>query len=303
MFLNKFLLVALLCFLSCKEESETKKNELVEAIVATKAFNKQHYDFENPKLFKLNNALQEISGLSFYNGYLYTHNDEEGKIFKVDASSGKIVDEISFGKDADYEGIEVSKKEAIVIKSNGDLSFFNFNSEKLSIEKNQLKTQNDVEGLCFKSKNELLIACKGQMLDDDLKNKAKAIYSYDLKKNELKKKPFLVVKDKTLEKYLKDELKSIDVSKKKKKEMKNRAIAFAPSGIAIHPKTKDVYITSAKGNLIVVYSSKKKLQDVIFLNEKQLPQPEGICFDENGNLYLSTETKGSVGRIYKYIYQ
>jgi len=302
MFLKRYLLVISLCLLSCKQQKETK-NELVNNINSLHTSLKKDYDFENPKLFKLNNALEEISGLGFYDGFIFTHNDEQGIIFKIDAKTGNVIDEIPFGKDADYEGIEVADQEAIIIKSNGNLSFFDFNSEKLSIEKNQLKTHNDVEGLCFNNNNELLIACKGQMLNDDLKNKAKAIYSYNIKRKELDEKPFLIIKDKTLEKYLKNKFKDIDVSKKKKKRMKQRAVAFAPSGIAIHPKTKKMYLTSAKGNLLVIYNSEKELEDIIFLNNKQLPQPEGICFDNDANLYISTETKGSVGRIYKYTYQ
>ena len=302
MVLKKWFTVLFICFLfSCKQGQKSNKKEYLSGVISgINSFKKNRYDFDNPELFKLNNALQEISGLSFYNGFIYTHNDEEGRFFKINPENGKIVKEVWFGKDADYEGIAVFKEKVIIVKSNGNLSFFDIETEKLKIRKNKLKQENDVEGLCLRNDDELLIACKGQMLDDDLKNKAKAIYSYNIEKDKLNKKPYLTIKDKDLEKYLKEEFKNLDISKKKKKQMKNRALSFSPSGIAIHPKTKNIYVTSAKGSLLVVFNANKALEEIIFLNEKQLPQPEGICFDNQSNLYISTETKGSVGRIYKY---
>jgi len=301
----RYIIICLLFLLSCKQKSERNKNHKLASRTdaLSKISGKEIYDFNNPEVFYLTNALEEISGLSFNNEFIYTHNDEEGRFFKINPENGKIVKEVWFGKDADYEGIAVFKEKVIVVKSNGNLSFFDIETEKLKIRKNKLKQENDVEGLCLRNDDELLIACKGQMLDDDLKNKAKAIYSYNIEKDKLNKKPYLTMKDKDLEKYLKEEFKKLDVSKKKKKQMKNRALSFSPSGIAIHPKTKSIYVTSAKGSLLVVYDTKKELENIIFLNEKQLPQPEGICFDVDANLFISTETKGSAGRIYKYLNQ
>ena len=58
---------------------------------------------------------------------------------------------------------------------------------------------------------------------------------------------------------------------------------------------------SAKGSLLIIFNSQKELKDIIFLNEKELPQPEGICFDNQANLYISTERKNNGGQIYKYV--
>lgn len=291
-----FFLTFLIILFSCKDRK--KSAQLKRALRQEVGFKNQGtgYDYADPKVLSLNNSLQEISGLSFYGGYLYTHNDEEGKIFKIDSNSGKIVEETPFGKNGDYEGIEVSEEGAVIVKSNGNLSFFDFHSKKLTIKKSPLKTNNNVEGLCFIGQKRLLIACKGETLSMDAKNKEKAVYSYNLENDTLNKMPFLSISDKKIEKYLKRKITSPELSK----NLKDRALEFSPSGIAIHPITKEIYILSAKGSTLFIFSVHKELQEVIFLNKKQLPQPEGICFDNIAKLYISTETKDSVGRIYKY---
>jgi uncharacterized protein YjiK len=74
------------------------------------------YDFENPsEKYIMPNKLKEISGLSYYkNNQLACVNDEEGKVFMYDFVKKEIVDKIPFGKDGDYEGIEVVGDEVFV---------------------------------------------------------------------------------------------------------------------------------------------------------------------------------------------
>ena len=294
----KIFVVLVIVFVSCKPVKET--NKLSKSNFKS-VNNKSTYNFNAPILFELESSLREISGLSYANGYLYTHNDEEGKLFKLSIKGGKTISTHTFGKDDDYEGIEVVGDTSIIVKSNGDLLFYNMKSEESKIIKTKFSTHNDVEGLGYNPiENELLIACKGQMLKDDGKNKEKGIYKYDLEANKLNKKPFLVIKDKVIKKYFEKKYSKNDVSKKQQKKLLMRALDFSPSGITIHPKTKDYYIISARGSVLLVFDSEKELKNIVFLNEKQLPQPEGVCFDADTNLYISTESKGDGGRIYKY---
>ena len=262
------------------------------------------YDFNDSQQYNLTSSLREISGLSYADNKLYANNDEEGKVFVLDAVSGKTINTIAFGAKGDYEGVEMLHNALAVVKSNGDILFYDVKKEKTSIVKTKLKTENDVEGLCFYAKkNQLLLACKGKVLKGDAKNKEKAIYSYDIEEEKLNKNPFLTVKDKEVKECVEKLYKDEAISKKKFKRLVSRAVDFSPSGIAIHPKTKNYYIISAKGSTLMVFDKNKDLKDVVFLSEKALPQPEGICFDDKANLYISTESKGSVGRLYKYVYK
>ncbi|HON53012.1 MAG TPA: hypothetical protein PLS12_07370, partial [Bacteroidales bacterium] len=61
-----------------------------------------------------------------------------------------------------------------------------------------------------------------------------------------------------------------------------------PSGIAIHPQTKDLYVLSALDRCIAVYSE-KKLQHVYVLPAEIYYKPEGIGFLPNGDMILSSE--------------
>lgn len=297
---SKFLIVLSIVFLACKGN---KKN-LVGTTTYTikKEIETELYDFSNPKKISLNSILREISGLSFENGAIYTHNDENGIVFEINLKNGQITSKERIGENADYEGIEIVGDTIILIESNGQLSFYNQQKKRINTIKTAFKQHNNVEGLCLnlQNKNELLIACKGQMLKDDRKNKAKAIYSYRLDTQKLDVNPFIIVSDAKLTKFLENLLRNEDISKKKHKKLINRVINFAPSGIAVHPRTYEFYIISAKGNLLVILDKEKKIKNIIFLDKKQLPQPEGICFDNNEVLYISTETKGDEGRIYSY---
>lgn len=296
----RILFIAIFLCFSCKKGDKAfKQNEEIAVVTSEFEESKTGYNFKQPQVFQLINALEEISGLSFSDGFLYTHNDEHGRLFKIDAITGALISEVRFGEDADYEGIEIKNENLYIIKSNGEITHYNLETEKSTILENELKTKNNIEGLCFYGDDQLLIACKGATLKGS-KHKEKAIYSFNLTTKELKKKPFLKITDEALEAHFRKQFKKKQFSKKERKRYINRLLDFSPSGIAIHPKTKDFYITSAKGRTLVIFNSEKELETIVFLNQTELPQPEGICFDAQANLYISTETKGTVGRIYKY---
>ena len=61
-------------------------------------------------------------------------------------------------------------------------------------------------------------------------------------------------------------------------------------------------MTSSKGKLIMVLSESGKILHIEKLNKKLIPQPEGLCFDKDGTLWLSSEKKKeSPSKIYKYL--
>ena len=77
---------------------------------------------------------------------------------------------------------------------------------------------------------------------------------------------------------------------------------FNPSGIAIHPKTREIYLIGTSSLKMVIRLNKKG--DKI-LNKKNINniygQPEGITFSDQGDLFISSEAKGGKkGKIFKY---
>ena len=51
------------------------------------------------------------------------------------------------------------------------------------------------------------------------------------------------------------------------------------------------YMTSAKGNLLLIIDRSGSILHIDKLPKSLHRQPEGLCFDEQGNLYISNEQK------------
>ncbi len=287
-----------------KEENKEPESKVISIVDSSQA---SSYNFEEPLLtLALPLALLEVSGLSYYPemNQLLAVNDERGWIFFLNATTGEVEEKKTFSGNGDFEGIEWLGDKISIVKSNGDIYFYEEGKkEPQSKVKTKLKPSNDIEGLAYDAdKNQLLLACKGDpnLGKSDKYKKTKNIYSFDLDKNELEEDPFLSVEDDVLEDYVKDFADKNDFSKKKKKKLKGRVNDFSPSGIAIHPKTKDFYMLSSQGKLLIIFNKNKELKEVVFLDENIHRQPEGICFAPNGDLYISNEGKGLGAKIMKY---
>ncbi|MCB2221287.1 MAG: hypothetical protein KQI35_12890 [Bacteroidetes bacterium] len=269
------------------------------------------YELQKPDLkLTLPNDLIEISGLCWMSpGKLACVQDEDGIIFIYDLNQQAIIREIEFEDDGDYEGIELIGEDAWVLKSNGNLYEVSdwLDDEKRSTQKykTDLSKKNDCEGLGFDpSDNGLLIACKGHpRLDDEDGKSKKAIYRFDLKEKDLDKKPIYTIDLDQVKNYKKyntmttwgvEILSMLDESK--------GDVSFQPSGIAIHPMTGNIYVTGAVGDMIIVLHPTGEILAMIALDTAKFRQPEGICFDPQGNLYISNEGKDSRANLMKFNY-
>jgi uncharacterized protein YjiK len=84
---------------------------------------------------------------------------------------------------------------------------------------------------------------------------------------------------------------------------KNKS-AFRPSALTKDPLTGDWYILSAVNKLLVVADKSWKVKGAYPLNTHTFNQPEGIAFDNDGNLYISNEGDGFIdGNILKFAIQ
>lgn len=242
--------------------------------------------FEPDNKIKLHWDLEEISGLAYYkDGLLGAVEDERGKLYILDAETGDIKRKIKFEKVGDYEGVEFINEMAWVMKSNGDFFTFNIRDDQEVIVKkirSPFSSDNDLEGLGMIN-NHLLIACKKEGQIDGVKRKGKGIY----KMIEQQAEPFLFVKLKELNEFIKN------------RNHLNKIKDFDPSAIAVHPQNNDIYILSAD-RVLVVYDSEKKLKEVVKLNSRIYTQPEGICFNPQGVLYISSEGDGDRGELFTF---
>ena len=217
---------------------------------------------------------------------------------------GKIENEIDFGKNADYEGIEIVGDIIYVVKSNGNIYPYDLKKEKDGeVIKTPLRQENDIEGLGYDSKsNRLLLACKGSpnLEEHEKLKKTKTVYAYDLNGEQFIEEPVLLIKDDELEEMVKAQYGNTGLSKKKLEKLEKRAEDISPSAIAVHPGSGHYYVLSTVGKVMAVYGKNKKLREVLMLDEDIHAQPEGICFAPDGTMYVSNEGRGLVARIHRF---
>ncbi|HET7898550.1 MAG TPA: hypothetical protein VFL47_12780, partial [Flavisolibacter sp.] len=75
-----------------------------------------------------------------------------------------------------------------------------------------------------------------------------------------------------------------------------------PSAVAVHPVSGDIYVLSTrKTKGLAQYSRDGKILGFQEIDKDLMPQPEGLCFSPNGEMYISTEGKGGEpGKILKF---
>lgn len=270
---------------------------------------KMPYDLSSPNsTFELGKDLQEISGLSIApnNQQLVAINDEKGHLYFLNKNSGVLEKNIDFGKGRDYEGVETVGDEVFVVESNGDLyriQRIGSQDQDTDVFENELGRKYDVEGLAYDPVgDQLLLACKGKPGGKDQYENMRAIYAFDLKTKGYSKNPAYLISRDEIQAYFETNLKENSIGASIRELLNPDAAmdAFAPSGIAIHPTTGHLYILSSVGKLLVVLNTNGGIEHVEGLDKKIHRQPEGICFDTDGTLYISNEGKGKMGKIYKF---
>lgn len=276
-----------------------------------------NYNLEKPDTtFEMPEILVEISGLGFDKNFekLYAIQDEDGIIFIIDKKTGAVEKEITFHKEGDYEGVEVVGDTVYVVKSTGTIyEVLNLGTEEQETRKYNLflQSENDVEGFGFDPQiNKLLMACKGIPATGesfDIIRHKKVVFGFDINTKEIDPIPVYDIRLDAILRCLqysttiKNTENLTDQFSSEKEE-----IDFNPSGIAIHPFTKDIYILSSAGKTLIVLNYAGEIIHIEKLEKKIHRQPEGIAFDKDGTLYISNEGKGKgkdiPGLIYRFSY-
>lgn len=80
--------------------------------------------------------------------------------------------------------------------------------------------------------------------------------------------------------------------------------AAKPSAAAIHPILKKLFIVcSQEGRGLIICDLEGNVEEAHRLDEGMYPQPEGITFAPNGDMYISNEGLIQPGSIVHYPYR
>ncbi len=293
--------------LAAANEAAVQSSDTLSPTSSKATVTTMNYDVNHPdQTFSLSKKLMEVSGLSYFapGNQLLCINDEKANIFFLSLEDGSIEKEVDFGKNDDYEGVEVVGQTIYVVKSNGNLYPYDLEQkEDGPTIKLPLRQENDIEGLGYDpTQHQLLLACKGSpnLEGHEKLKKTKAVYAYDLQHNAFIDEPVLLIKDDELVAWVERSYADADLSKKKRSKLVERAKDISPSAIAVHPASGNYFILSTVGKVMAIFDSAKQLEQVLFLDEDVHAQPEGICFTPNGTMYISNEGRGLVAKIHRF---
>ena len=240
-----------------------------------------HYNFSAPFTNKLELKIKEISGIAYdnKNNEFVAHNDETGKLFFLDKETKIIKAELVFGGKGDYEDVAIANGSIYILRSDGMITKFMKDSTGkaygLEVGKLSLSGTNDFETMYYDpDRKALVVICKNCKMDDKGSVSAFAYYPDSIG---FDNKPLF----------------TIDAAKVE--QMANRKTSkLQPSAAAIHPVLHKLFIISSASNQLVIADLDGNVESVYTLSQKLFPQPEGITFKPNGDMYISNE--GPTGR-------
>jgi hypothetical protein len=241
------------------------------------------YHDKQRKQFILPDELLEISGLVHLDSHRIAGiNDERGEIFFLNLDNDSITTQRFKGK-GDYEELVKVDSVFFVLDSKGHLIEINSNTWQDTTHKFDVKGKKEFESLVWYRKKKKLV-----MITKDQRKKSAAgitAYSFDLATRQFDAEPFFEIR-----------LKDIFT------KLENFNAECKPSAAAISPVNGHLYIVASIGKLILECTAEGQLLKIFKINPGHFPQPEGISFAANGDMYISNEGLEGKATILKYPY-
>lgn len=250
-----------------------------------------NYKFSEASVIKLDLKLKEISGLTWdavRNEFL-AHQDESGQLFILDKESKSIKppSPYKFGSKGDYEDVAIYNGIPYVLRSDGLITkIIRDSSGVRGVEAGKISISgtNDFESLYADTvRKALIMICKNCGLDSKKEVSAFAFYPDSIG-------------------FVNDPVFRINADSVKKMSP-HKAAKFQPSGAAIHPVLKKLFIISTASRQLVIADLNGNPEGVYELGRKLFIQPEGITFKNNGDMYISNEGRTSKGTIVRFLFK
>ncbi|TJZ53346.1 hypothetical protein FAZ15_18550 [Sphingobacterium olei] len=275
---------SLICFYTCQPQSSANVKD------ADQKSSEFPYVLNPEVFYRMPAVLKEISGITFQpdkSDIIYAIQDEQGTLFRYHLSKKEIVSTFDFAKPGDYEDVATDGKFFYVLKSNGDLYTFPFDYENKDIRVKEFKgllPKGEYESLAINPLDKTLyVLCKECKADKKTNQLSGHVLNMDEQGNLEIYRQFTI------------DLKAIsNLDSKIGRSIK-------PSAMTKKNSTNEWYIISSIDRILLVMDDEFKPKEVIRFSRKDFEQPEGIAFDSNDNLFISSEA-GNLdgGKIYQF---
>ena len=237
----------------------------------------QGYDLSDPQRLDLGSKLDEISGICWVNdSIMLANNDESGKIYAINLKNLRDYEynNIRFGEKDDYEDIVKVGDTIFVLIATGSIVKVTEFKSKETIKSAVVATvpgkNNEFESMFYDDQiHSLILLCKTCHKEKD---QVRTAYRYDLASQTLIDTPYFTVDVNEIRRLL-----------------DNSRNEFKPSAAAINPVQNKIYIVASVGKVLVVTDRKGKVEQAFPISPTMFPQPEGLTFSPNGDLFISNE--------------
>ncbi len=232
--------------------------------------------------WELPSELKEVSAITYLSdNRIAAVQDQLGTIFIYDLSTSKVIEKLNFGPEGDYEGLVHHDADFYIVRSDGQLTHADAKGKVIKVYDLPLSESDNIESLALDIKNNRLLL--GQK-DGEKGRQLKKIFAFDLKTKSLSKAPALQI---DYEQIIASCGSGATEKGKGKKSKKGDDVR--PSEMIIDPKNGDILIADGPSSRIFVVDNNGKFKHILTLDKKRFPQAEGLAFDPNGELYVSSE--------------
>jgi uncharacterized protein YjiK len=240
------------------------------------------YSEKDKQEFIMPDELLEVSGIDYLeNDNIAAINDEKGILYFLNLRTDSI-SSVKFGGKGDYEDVVVTDTACFILDSDGDLFELDPKTEEVAEYKLKVKGKVEFESLVWYRKlNKLVLLTKEQRK----KHNAISAYTFNLQTREFDPKPFFHITFKEI--FVK---------------LENYNAECKPSAAALSPINNKLYVLASVGKVLLECTPEGVLEKIYKINPTHFPQPEGITFADNGDMYISNEGLEGKGTILKFPY-
>lgn len=240
------------------------------------------YSEKEKKIYIMPDELLEISGIAYLDtSHIAAVNDEKGELYFFDVNNDTLASQKFAGK-GDYEDLVKADSVYFVLESDGKLYEINADSGTTATYKLKVKGKVEFESLVwYKKMKKLVLISKEQRK----KKYAISAYSFDLATRRFDPEPYFHITHKEI--FVK---------------LENYNAECKPSAAALNPVNNKLYLIASVGKLLLECTPDGKLDKIYKLNPGHFPQPEGITFADNGDMYISNEGLEGKGTLLKFPY-